>query len=101
MASAAPLTSAFVIAANNIRRIVRQPVMLFTTLALPFLVILVVGSALAGNRNTLALGVVSHAHDDLGSTLVSDLRASNALTVRSYGSDASLEQAVRRGQVDA
>jgi len=96
-----PVSGIAVIAGNNIRRLVRQPVMLFTTLALPFLVILVVGSALAGNHDTLAVGVVSHAHDDLATGLVADLRASNALSVRSYGSDASLELAVRRGQTDA
>jgi ABC-2 type transport system permease protein len=95
------LVTAGVIAVNNIRRVVRQPVMLFTTLALPFMVILVVGSALGGNPNTLGVGVVSHAHDDLAAALVSALRRSTALEVTTYGSDGGLERAVRRGQVDA
>jgi ABC-2 type transport system permease protein len=90
-----------VIAANNLRRLARQPVMLFTTLALPFLVILVVGSALAGNQNTIRVGVASHAHDALATQLVAALRGANALSIQSYGSDSSLDLAVRRGQVDA
>lgn len=93
--------AAWVIASNNIRRLVRQPVMLFTTLALPFMVILVVGSALAGNRNALDVGVVSHSSDALAGDLVSGLDSATALSVTTYGSDGSLERAVRRGQVDA
>lgn len=91
----------FAIAANNLRRVYSQPIMLFTTLALPFMVTAVVGVALGGSQNRLQTGVVSHSPDELAKGLVSDLRASSALHVTTYDAEADLDKAIRRGQVSA
>ncbi|HKT03772.1 MAG TPA: ABC transporter permease [Rugosimonospora sp.] len=92
---------ALAIAVNNLVRLARQPLILFTTLALPFIVITVVGLALRGNAGTLDAGVVDHGTDQFATGLATALDRSSALHVVRYGSDADLETAVRRGQVDA
>lgn len=99
--SSSPLRSVLVIAGNNLRRLIRQPIMLFTTLALPFMVIAVVGIALGGSQNRLDTGVVSHASDAAAAALVASMESSTALHVTTYGSDSALDLAVRLGQVDA
>jgi ABC-2 type transport system permease protein len=99
--SNSPLRSILVIGGNNLRRLLRDPIMLFTTLALPFMVILVVGIALGGSQNRLNTGVVSHAGDSVAGALVTSLKSSSALQVTTFDSDAALDRAVRLGQVDA
>ncbi len=90
-----------VIAANNLRRLVRQPMMLFTTLALPFMVTALVGVALGGSQSRLEAGIVSHASDALAGDLVTGLNESSALHLTTFRTDAELDTAVRRGQVSA
>jgi len=99
--SSSPLRSVLIIAGNNLRRLIRQPIMLFTTLVLPFMVIAVVGIALGGSQNRLNTGVVSHASDSTAAALLASMKSSTALHVTTFGSDAALDRAVRLGQVDA
>ncbi len=99
--SSSPLRSVLTIAGNNLRRLIRQPIMLFTTLVLPFMVIAVVGIALGGSQNRLSTGVISHASDSTAAALLTSLKSSTALHVTTFGSDAALDRAVRLGQVDA
>lgn len=94
--------AALVIGINNLRRLVRDPIMLFTTLALPFMVIAVVGIALGGSQNRLNTGLVNHAgSDSVAATLVSSVEASSALHVTAYPTESALDLAIRLGQVDA
>jgi len=89
------------IAINNLRRIARQPIMLFTTLALPFVVITVVGFALSAGADRVSIGFVSHSDDALSRGLVSGIEGSTALSAVPYRDDGDLERAVRRGEVTA
>lgn len=89
------------IAVSNLRRLVAQPLMLFTTLLLPFLVTAIVGIALGGSQSRLEAGIVSHSDDDLARQLVSGLGASSALEITTFSAEADLDKAIRRGQVSA
>lgn len=89
------------IAGNNLRRTVRAPIMLFTTLVLPFLVIAVVGFALGGSRGELRAGLQTDDHSTLGRGLDRALHASTGLDVVGYSSRDAMERAVRRGEVSA
>ncbi|MEV6104767.1 ABC transporter permease [Streptomyces sp. NPDC051940] len=95
------MSRAWLIAVNNLRRLVRQPVMLFTTLALPFAIITIIGVALGGSAETPRVGVVSLAHDPMGRELVHGIQAAPALDTIAYDDEAALRRAVRRGQVAA
>ncbi|MYS21705.1 ABC-2 type transport system permease protein [Streptomyces sp. DvalAA-14] len=91
----------WVIAANNLLRLVRQPIILFTTLVLPFAIITIVGLVLGNDPGRLTIGVVAHGSNSYEQGLVHDIQSSSALHTVRYSSDADLETAVRRGQVGA
>lgn len=95
------MRNAWLIALNNLRRVVRQPVMLFTTLALPFVIVTVIGVAIGDKADTLSLGVVSQASDAPAHRLVTAVREAPALDTTRYADEAALRRAVRRGQVTA
>ena len=91
-----------VIAVNNLRLVVRQPIMLFTTLVLPFAIITIVGIALGSSPNQVTVGIVANtAADPLGQKLVAGIEAAPALHTTVYATDADLDRAVRRGEVVA
>lgn len=105
MSSSSPLGTAlsriWTIAANNLLRVARQPVMLFTTLALPFAIITIVGVVLGSPPNRVGIGIVSHSTDAYGLRLVEGIRTAPALHAVVFDTDADLTAAVRRGQVGA
>lgn len=88
-----------VLAANSVRRVVRRPSMLFPTLVLPFLIIGIVGIALGGSADRLSMGVVAPAGDELADDVVRTLQRTPSIDVTTFPSQASLEAALRRGQL--
>jgi ABC-2 type transport system permease protein len=89
------------ITVGNLRRILRQPIMIFTVIALPFAIITVIGIVLGGNANGLSIGIYSPGTDAVSTQLVTALETSGGLTATSFGDEASLVRAVRLEQVSA
>jgi ABC-2 type transport system permease protein len=89
------------IAVGNLRRVIRQPIMIFTVVALPFAIITIIGIVLGGNANTLTLGIYAPAQDPHTTQLVQALELSGGLTATTYGSATDLERAVRLDSVAA
>ncbi|MGW4947550.1 ABC transporter permease [Actinoplanes sp. NPDC004185] len=95
------MRSVWTIAVTNLRRSVREPLLLFTTLALPFMIITIVGLALSDSAQQLTVGVVSPGSHQLNQDLVGSVRAAAGLHTVAYTDEADLRRAVRRGQLTA
>jgi ABC-2 type transport system permease protein len=89
------------IAVGNLRRIIRQPIMIFTVIVLPFAIITIIGLVLGGNANGLTLGIYSPSQDAQSTQLVLALESASGLTTTSFASTASMERAVRLDEVAA
>jgi ABC-2 type transport system permease protein len=90
------------IAAANLRRLFRQRSTIFFTLALPMVIILVIGLATAQfDDRTVPVGVVVAGNGSMGAELAQRIDASGALEVEIFDDLAGLRRAVRRGTVVA
>lgn len=88
-----------VIAATNLRRVVRDKTAAFFILVFPFLIILALGATF-GQAFTPKLGVVSAGSGGLGQDLVTRLGAVDGLEVVGYADADALRTAVERGRLE-
>ena len=91
---------ALVIAANELRRLLRWRANIFFLFVLPMLIILLLGAAFGGG-DKVRVGVLGGQSGPLAREFVSDLDAQQSLEVRRYASAKKLQRAVARGEVDA
>ena len=91
---------ALVIAANSVRRLLRERANLFFVFALPMLLILVLGAAFGGQIDP-RVGIVSGDSGPLGAELKDALNSAEGIAVRDYADKDSLILAVERGQLEA
>jgi ABC-2 type transport system permease protein len=89
------------IALSNLRRIIRQPIMIFTIVILPFAIITVIGIVLGGNSTGLTIGIYSPGQNAMSSQLTGALESSSEVSATTFSSEASLVRAVRLDQVGA
>lgn len=94
------MTGALVVAGASIRRTARDRRALFFALALPVLVIIVVGTTVRG-FNAFSIGVVGGSSSAAARSLTAALERSPALVVHPYPSVASASTAVRRSEIQA
>ncbi len=87
-----------VLAANDVRRLVRDRVGLFFTFALPLLIIVVLGAAIPSAE--LGVGIVDLDHSVMSSELSRAIAARPGLEVREFASTEALATALRRDEVD-
>jgi ABC-2 type transport system permease protein len=90
----------FVIAANELRRLLRWRANIFFLFVLPMLIILLLG-AVFGGSNKARIGVVDLDNGKLAQQFVSALGGRPSTQVLRYTSANQLQQAVARGRVDA
>ncbi|HUI03459.1 MAG TPA: ABC transporter permease [Acidimicrobiales bacterium] len=86
------------IAKASLQRVVRDRRALFFMIALPILVIIIIGATVRG-YNRFSVGVVDLGSGRAGHDLVAALADSSDLTVHAYRSTASATTAVARGEV--
>jgi ABC-2 type transport system permease protein len=91
---------ALVIAANSLRRLLRERANLFFVFALPMLLILVLGAVFGGEGNP-RVGIVSQGSGALGAELKDRLNSTEGIAVRDYADKDSLILAVERGLLEA
>lgn len=89
-----------VIAANSVRRLLRERANLFFVFALPMLLILVLGAAFGGEGDP-RVGIVSEGSGALGAELKDALSSAEGIAGRDYADKDSLILAVERGQLEA
>jgi ABC-2 type transport system permease protein len=89
-----------VIAANDLRRLLRWRANLFFLFVLPMLIILLLG-AVFGASDRARVGVLAREDGPLARQFVASLSRRPATEVRRYTSQAELERAVAHGQLDA
>jgi linearmycin/streptolysin S transport system permease protein len=90
---------ALVIAATDLRRLLRWRAALFFLLILPMTIILLLGAAFGSNK--ARIGVVGGSGGALSSQLVAALRAAPSIDLTRYQGIDALQRAVARGTVDA
>jgi ABC-2 type transport system permease protein len=95
------LGKAWAIARNITRAGSRDPRLLFFAIAMPLLIIVLVGSLFGGSATRVPLGVVEQDASASASALVAGLRASPNVKVKTYGSISALRREVRRGRMTA
>ena len=91
---------ALFIAANSVRRLLRERANLFFVFALPMLLILVLGAAFGGEVDP-RVGIVSADSGALGVELKDALDSAEGIAVRDYANRDSVILAVERGQLEA
>jgi ABC-2 type transport system permease protein len=91
---------AFVIAANELRRLLRWRANIFFLFLLPMLIILLLGAAFGG-ADTARIGVLEGHPGPLARAFIADLHTHPSTTLHVYSSRRSLERAVSRGDVEA
>jgi ABC-2 type transport system permease protein len=89
--------SVLTIARLGLRRLSRDRVALFFTFALPLMIITLLAAAVPGGE--VAVGVVAEGDGPLARELVADLEGADSLELRSFGTVAGLERAVRLERV--
>lgn len=90
------------IALLNIRRLVRQRTTLFFTLALPVIIILVIGLATERFEETsMPVGVTQEGPGPWSDALVRSIAELSAAEVETFADAGSLRRAIRRGVVEA
>ena len=89
-----------VIAANDLRRLLRWRGNLFFLFVLPMLIILLLGAAFGGSQKA-RLGVLERDPGPLAHRFIAALESRPSTQLVRYQSSASLEKAVARGDVDA
>jgi ABC-2 type transport system permease protein len=92
--------NAFTIAANDLRRLVRWRANIFFLFVLPMLIILLLGAVFGGSQRA-RIGVVERGSGALSQQFVSALSHRPATKLVRYGTPATLQRAVARGDVDA
>ncbi len=92
--------NALVIAATELRRLLRWRANIFFLFVLPMLIILLLG-AVFGGSDTARIGVLGGQTGTLAQQLVAELDARPATDVRRYSSADRLQRAVARGNLDA
>ena len=92
--------TALALAAVELKRVSRDRTFLFFVVALPILIILLVGVTTAGSTN-IRVGLVPAESTSLATLLVKDLESEPALTTQRYGTRAEGIDALRRGEVTA
>lgn len=88
------------IAANNLRRFIRDRGNLFFVFIFPMLLILVLGSAFGGSLNP-RVGVYAEGSGPLGDDLIARLEANDTVTVVRAAARETMETAVERGELEA
>ncbi len=91
---------ALFIAANSIRRLLRERANLFFVFALPMLLILVLGAAFGGEGD-LRVGIASQGSGALGAELKDALDSQTGIAATEYADKDSLVLAVERGVLEA
>jgi linearmycin/streptolysin S transport system permease protein len=91
---------ALVIAATDLRRLLRWRANIFFLFVLPMLIILLLGAAFGG-ANKARIGVVNADRGKLAQQFVAALRARQSTDVITYTSRGKLESAVAHGDVDS
>jgi ABC-2 type transport system permease protein len=91
---------AIVIAATNLRRLVRFRGNIFFLLLLPMLIILLLGAAFGGGRKA-QIGIAGAGSERLAQGLADRIRAERGVRVTDYRSPKSLADAVSHGRLDA
>ncbi|HET9075682.1 MAG TPA: ABC transporter permease [Acidimicrobiales bacterium] len=90
--------TAVAVAVASLRRVVRDRTALFFMIALPLVVILIIGATVRG-FSTFRVGVVDEGAGRTGTELVAALQAAPDLRVRHYPSVGAASRAVARGEV--
>lgn len=91
---------ALVIAATDLRRLLRWRANIFFLFVLPMLIILLLGAAFGG-ANKARIGVVNPDRGRLAQQFVAALRARQSTNVIAYTSRSKLQSAVAHGDVDS
>lgn len=89
-----------VIAANELRRLLRWRANIFFLFVLPMLIILLLGAAFGGS-DTARIGVLGSQRGPLARQFVAALDARHATEVRRYAGVGDLRRAVARGDLEA
>ncbi|MGZ4178605.1 MAG: ABC transporter permease [Solirubrobacteraceae bacterium] len=90
----------WVIAATELRRLLRWRANVFFLFVLPMLIILLLGAAFGGAQQA-RVGVLGGTRGGLARELVTALRAQPSMRLVRYGSTGALQRAVARGDADA
>jgi len=102
MARAEDRMKALLIAQTSMRRFLRDRTALFFTIALPVLLIVIIGPATAGfDDDDFPVGIVSGAEGEQATSLRRGLDGSPRVNLESYDDREDLAKAVRRGVVPA
>jgi linearmycin/streptolysin S transport system permease protein len=91
---------ALIIAATDLRRLLRWRMNIFFLFVLPMMIILLLGAAFGGSDKA-RIGLIGGDRGVLASQFVSALRHKPSTTIVRYDSRGALEHAVARGDVDA
>ena len=95
------LRKAWVIAGSGARQAGRDPRLLFFAIAMPLLIIVLVGGLFGSAATRVPLGVVQEDHGPMATDLVAGLRAAPDVKVKTYGDLAALRREVRRARMTA
>lgn len=83
------------ISATSLRRLARDRLALFMMLALPVLIIIVIGSTIGGGARNLPIGVVDNDGSDTARRFVDAIAADDGAEVKRYDDLTSLERDIR------